>query len=66
MVRLSEQDGGVLELNLPFDPLAEELDLLSLSVLLWTCDSPWRNTEHWVWISTGLYIKNDDVIFLNI
>ena len=37
MVRLSEQDGGVLELNLPFYPLAEELDLLSLSALLWTC-----------------------------
>ena len=25
------------EVNLPFNPLAEGLDLLSLSVLLWTC-----------------------------
>ena len=44
MVRLSEQDGRVLELNLPFYPLAEELDLLSLSVLLWTCEVLKRGT----------------------
>ena len=25
------------EVNLPFNPLAEGLDLISLSVLLWTC-----------------------------